>query len=278
MSIRPSHVCRRLLATVLVGVAGNGLALTALAENLRATYSLSIIGLPIGTATALGAFDPQHYKIDIGVRLTGIASLVSSAKGAATASGAIRRAGVVPAAYANTTANSYETRTVRMAMGGGAVHGLDISPPFVDPVGRVPLSEANKRNILDPISALVMNVPAGQPLIGPAACDRTIPVFDGFARYDVKLSYIRSQDVQVSGYSGPVAVCAARYVPIAGHRPAAKATQYMADNRQMEAWLAPVERAHAVVPLRISIMTMAGMLLVEATEFTTLPTQAAGTN
>jgi hypothetical protein len=43
-------------------------------------------------------------------------------------------------------------------------------------------------------------------------------------------------------------------------------------------WLAPVERAHAVVPLRISIMTMAGMLLVEGTEFTILPTQAAGTN
>jgi hypothetical protein len=276
--MRASPLYRSLVATVLVGVAGSGSASTALAENLRATYSVSIIGLPIGTATALGAFDPQHYKIDIGVRLTGIASLVSSAKGAATASGSIGRTGIVPAAYANTTANSYETRTIRMAMGGGAVRGIDISPPFVDPVGRVPLTEANKRNILDPVSALVMNVPAGQPLIGPAACDRTIPVFDGFARYDVKLSYVRSQEVQVSGYSGPVAVCAARYVPIAGHRPAAKATQYMTDNRQMEAWLAPVERAHAVVPLRISIMTMAGMLLVEATEFTILPTQAAGTN
>ena len=275
--MRASRPYRSLLGALLIPGAC-GLAFAARAENIRATYSVSIIGLPIGTATALGALDPHRYKIDIGVRLTGIASLVSSAKGAATASGAIGRAGVVPTAYANTTANSYETRTIRMAMGGGAVHRLDISPPFVDPVGRVPLAEANKRNILDPVSALVMNVPAGQPLSGPAACDRTIPVFDGFARYDVKLSYVRSQDVQVKGYSGPVALCAARYVPIAGHRPAAKATQYMTDNRQMEVWLAPVERAHAVVPLRISIMTMAGMLLVEATEFTILPTQAAGTN
>jgi hypothetical protein len=248
------------------------------AENIRASYNVSIIGLPIGTATAAGAFEPQHYKIDIGVKLTGIAALVSSAKGAATASGAIGRAGVVPATYANTTANSYETRTIRMAMGGGAVRGLDIAPPFFDPIGRVPVTEANKHNVVDPVSALIMNVPAGQPLTGPAACDRTIPVFDGFARFDVRLSYVRTQDVQVKGYSGPVAVCAARYVPIAGHRPEAKATQFMADNRQMEAWLAPVERAHAVVPLRISIMTMAGMLLVEGTEFTILPTQAAGTN
>jgi hypothetical protein len=275
--MRALHLYRSFLASVLCA-AGPGLASQAQAENIHATYHLSIIGLPIGTATATGALEPQHYKVDIGVKLSGIASLVSNAKGAATASGAIGRAGVAPAAYANTTANSTETRTVRMAMGGGAVRGLDISPPFIDPVGRVPVTESNKHNVVDPVSALIMTVPAGQPLIGPAACDRTIPVFDGFARYDVKLSFVRSQDVQVKGYSGPAAVCAARYVPIAGHRPQAKATQYMADNRQIEAWLVPLERAHAVVPLRISIMTMAGMLVVDATEFTIQPTQAAGTN
>jgi hypothetical protein len=269
---------RGFLAAILFGLPGCGLTSAAQAENVRATYHVSIIGLTIGNATALGTFEPQHYKIDIGVKLSGVAALVSSAKGAATAAGAIGRAGVVPATYANTTANSYETRTVRMAMGGGAVRGLEVSPPFFDPVGRVPVTESSKHNILDPVSALVMSVPAGQPLIGPAACDRTIPVFDGFARYDIRLSFVRSQDVQVKGYSGPVNVCAVRYVPVAGHRPEAKATQFMAENRQMEAWLVPIEPAHAVVPLRISIMTMAGMLIVEGTEFTILPTQAAGTN
>jgi hypothetical protein len=184
----------------------------------------------------------------------------------------------MPAAYANTTANAYETRTVRMAMSGRAVRGLEISPAFVDPVGRIPVGDSDKQNILDPVSALVMSVPAGQPLVGPPACDRTVPVFDGFARYDIKLSYVRSQDVQVKGYAGPVAVCAIRYVPVAGHRPAAKATQFMASNQEMEVWLAPIEPVHAVVPLRVSIMTMAGMLRVEGTEFTILPTRAAGTN
>jgi uncharacterized protein DUF3108 len=276
--MRAPHPHRSFLAALLLGAWGCGIAFAAHAENVRATYSVSIIGLPIGTATAAGVIEPQHYRIDIGVKLTGIAALVSSVRGAATASGAIGRGGAVPATYANTTGNSYETRTVRMAMGGGAVRGLDISPPFVDPVGRVPVTDANKHNVLDPVSALIMNVPVGQPLVGPAACDRTIPVFDGFARYDIKLSFVRSQDVQVRGYSGPVAVCAARYVPVAGHRPEAKATRFMADNRQMEAWLAPVERAHAVVPLRISIMTTTGMLLIDGTEFTIQPTQAVGTN
>jgi Protein of unknown function (DUF3108) len=274
--MRAFSLCRGFAAALLAGLSAIGSA--AQAESVYATYNVSIIGLTVGTATASGTFEPQRYKINIGVKLSGLAALVSSAKAAATASGALGRSGVTPAAYANTTANSYETRTVRMAMSGGAVRGLDIAPAFVDPVGRVPVTEANKHNVLDPVSALVMSVPAGQPLVGPAACDRTIPVFDGFARYDIRLSFVRSHDVRVKGYSGPVAVCAIRYVPVAGHRPEAKATQFMADNREMEVWLVPIGRAHAVVPLRVSIMTMSGLLLVEGTEFTILPTQAAGTN
>ena len=43
------------------------------------------------------------------------------------------------------------------------------------------------------------------------------------------------------GYSGDVLVCAARYNPIAGHRTGRKSTQFMADNKDMEVWLAPVE-------------------------------------
>jgi len=265
-------------AVLLAAAAGFAAASSASAEMVHASYTISIIGIPVGTATAAGVLEPQSYKVDVGVKLTGIAALVSSAKGAATASGSIGRGGPVPASYANTTANSYETRTVRMAMGGGAVRGLEVSPPFIDPVGRVPVAESNKHNILDPVSALIMNVPAGASLIGPAACDRTIPIFDGFARYDIALSYVRSQQVQVKGYSGPVAVCAIRYVPVAGHRPSAKSTQFMADNRQMEAWLVPIEHAHAVAPLHVSIMTMSGMLMIEGTEFTMLPNQAAGTN
>jgi hypothetical protein len=274
--MRASSLCRSFAAALLAGMCAIGAE--AQAESVYATYNVSIIGLTIGTATASGSFEPQRYRINIGVKLSGLAALVSSAKAAATASGALGRSGVMPAAYANTTANSYETRTVRMAMSGGAVRGLDIAPAVVDPAGRVPVTEANKHNILDPVSALVMSVPAGQPLIGPAACDRTIPVFDGFARYDIRMSCARSHDVQVKGYSGPVAVCSIRYVPVAGHRPEAKATQFMADNREMEVWLVPIGRAHAVVPLRVSIMTMSGLLLVEGTEFTILPTQAAGTN
>jgi len=60
-------------------------------------------------------------------------------------------------------------------------------PAFEDKEGRIPVTEANKRNIVDPTSALIMPVPEGEPLIGPAACNRTIPVYDGYVRFDVTL-------------------------------------------------------------------------------------------
>lgn len=249
------------LATAGVACAG-----AAQAESLKATYALSIIGLPIGQANAVASLQPDAYKIDIGLRLSGLASLVSKARGAATASGQILNSAVLPAAYANTTANSTETRTVRMGLQAGTVRAIDISPPFLDMDGRVPVTEAHKTRIVDPVSALVMSVPVGLPMIGPSACDRTLPVYDGLVRFNVSLTYVATKQVQTKGYSGPATVCAARYTPIAGYKLDSESTKYMANNKALETWLVPVEGARVLVPYQVSVGTKAGTLVIQATE------------
>ena len=234
---------------------------------MRATYALSIIGLPIGTADASATLEPNSYKIEIGLRLSGLAALVSKAKGAAAANGQIANSTVLPAAYANTTANATETRTVRMGLAAGTVRAIDISPPFLDMEGRVPVTEAHKARIVDPVSALVMSVPPGEPLVGPTACDRTLPVYDGLVRFNVTLAYVGTRQVHAKGYAGPVTVCSARYTPIAGYKLDSQSTKFMAENRNIEAWLAPVEQAHVVVPYYLSVGTKAGTLVIQAIDF-----------
>ena len=64
-----------------------------------------------------------------------------------------------------------------------------------------------------------------------------------------------------------MAICAVRYVPIAGHRRDRPATKFMADNKELEVWLAPVASAHVLVPFRISALTMMGVTVIEADEF-----------
>jgi len=260
--VRPTRLLR------LAGLAlGLGLwSLSAQAEALHARYGVTLLGLPLGKASLDGEVAGQTYKISINARLTGIASLVSSSKGAAVASGAFLRGLIVPSAYANTSANATQTRTVRVAMSGGSVKGIDISPPIDPSPERVPLTDAHTRNIVDPLSAMIMPVPGSEPIMGPAACNRTIPVYDGFTRFDVTLTYIGQRQVKAKGYAGPVSVCAVRYTPIAGHRNR-KPVQFMAQNKDIEVWLAPVGANRVLVPFRISMATMIGHLNIEADEF-----------
>lgn len=248
------------------------------ADDFRARYSVTLIGFHIGEVSAEGSVNPAKYRIDLNAKLTGIAALVSNVKLALASSGSMRKTGPAPSTYATTTANSLGNRTVRMSLNSGNVKAVEIFPPFEDKEGRIPVTEANKRNIVDPMSALVMLVPEGQPLVGPAACNRSIPVYDGYVKFDVQLHYTGVRDVSVDGYSGPVSVCSARYIPISGHKRDSKSTKFMAENRDIEAWLAPLPRAHAVLPLHVALMTLAGAAVIDAVEFSVVPSEVTATS
>ena len=264
------------LGLVWALVGGPGMA-SARADEFRARYTVSLIGFHIGEAAAAGSLGPASYRIDLNAKLTGVAAIITNVKLALAATGALRRGGVAPSTYATTSANSQGSRTVRMSLDAGNVKAVEIFPPFEDKEGRVPVTAANKRNILDPATALIMAVPEGQPLVGPAACNRTIPVYDGYVRFDVTLHYVGERHVAVEGYSGPVSVCAARYTPVSGHKRDSKSTKFMAENRDIEAWLAPIERAHVVVPFHVALMTLAGTAVIDAIEFSVEPSDLTAT-
>jgi len=243
----------------------------ASADGFKARYSVKLIGLSLGSATLEGSVAPDAYQIDATARLSGVAALVSSSRGAASASGLLQQGRVAPNAYATTSANATMTRTVRMAMAAGNVKASEIAPSFEELPGRVPVTEAHKQKIIDPLSALIMMAPEGGPVIGPGACNRSLPIYDGWARFTINLTYVGQKQVKVRGYEGPVAVCAARYVAVAGHRPDRAATKFMENNKEMEVWLAPVGASRATIPFRISVATMVGTTVIEATEFEASP-------
>jgi hypothetical protein len=245
------------------------------AESLTAHYSVKLIGLSLGTASITTNVDAASYQVEANAKLTGLATMVSNSRGAATASGLIAQGRVAPNGYATTSSNSKMTRTIRIGMTSGTVRAAEISPPFEERPGRVPIGDGHKRGIIDPLSALVMPVPGSGAVVGPEACNRTIPVFDGWTRFDVTLRYVGTRNVAAKGYQGPVAVCAARYVPVAGHRPDQPGTKFMAENKSMEVWLAPVGASRIVMPWRISVATMVGTTVIEATEFSAGGAQAA---
>ena len=88
-----------------------------------------------------------------------------------------------------------------------------------------------------------MAVPGTGDLIGPAACNRTLPIFDGGVRFDITLAFTGDP----AGQGRRATPARWRSVRRAtsrspGHRPDRPATKFMTDNKEMEVWLAPVER------------------------------------
>ena len=245
----------------------------ARAETMHAHYHVSLLGLPIGVAEANSSVDAKHYRVDLNVRLTGLASLISNLKMALVSTGEVDGGSPSPSTYATTASNSRETRTLRMALASGTVRQVQYSPVWAEDHSpdHVPLTDAHRRDIIDPLSAFLLPVPARENPVGPSACRPRVAVYDGYTRFDVTLSFVAVREIKEKGYSGPVTVCAARYIPIAGHKTTAKGTQFMAQNKDMEVWLAPAGSAHMVVPYRVSLMTQVGTAVVEATELRFTP-------
>lgn len=255
----------RLIASALVTLAfaGSGSLAQAQpykAQTLKVSYDLTLAGLPLGKADLSSSFSGSKYEMEGRAKLTGLAMLLTGGRGEANASGTLD--GDSPprsASFAVVSRTSDNQRSVRMGLKRGRVAKVEIDPPLEPKPDRVPVKAADKKGVVDPMSALLMPAVASKNLTDPANCDRTIPVFDGASRMNVVLSYAETKDVEVPGYAGPVLVCNARYVPISGHRSERPATKFMQENKDMAVWLAPVEGARVLFPLKVSVRTMIGM-------------------
>ncbi|MDQ0468052.1 DUF3108 domain-containing protein [Labrys wisconsinensis] len=261
----PSLVRCLAVTAVLIGATAPALAGSG-AVAIR--YAMTLAGLPIGAA-ALDASVAGNgaYRIKVSARVGGILSLVSDGKGAATASGRMGTAKPMPTGYALNNISGNKQQTVQMVIADGAITDVAINPDLRYRSDRVPVTEADKRGVIDPVSAMLMPVAGGGETMAPAACDRTLAVFDGAQRFDIKLAYSRMDQVASKGYSGQAVVCSARYTPISGHRPDREQTKFMAANRDMEVWLAPVAGTRVLAPARIVVGTQIGRLVIAATRF-----------
>jgi hypothetical protein len=159
-----------------------------------------------------------------------------------------------------------------MVISSGNVREFVADPPAVPSPERVPLTEAHRRGVADPMTASLVRVPGnGDPLV-PQACQRTLAVFDGRMRYDLQLAFKRLERVKSEkGYQGPVVVCAVHFAPIAGHIPDRAAIKYLTELRDIEMWLAPIAGTRVMVPYRVSVPTPLGVGVMQATEFVSVP-------
>jgi hypothetical protein len=118
-----------------------------------------------------------------------------------------------------------------------------------------------------------LRVPGTGDPVSPEACHTTTAIFDGRMRYDLKLDFKRMATVKAEkGYQGPVVVCAIYFSPVAGYIPDRAAIKYLAAQRNMEVWLAPIAGTRVLVPFKMTVPTPLGTGTLEAVQFLTTAT------
>ena len=249
---------------------------TASAQTkLEARYTAALAGIPLGSGTWIIDFSADQYTAVASGHTSGLVRLVSDGSGSSGSKGMIQGANVVSFGYMQNTVTDKKADQVRMGMQNGAVKDVVAIPPLESSPDRVPVTEAHRKGVVDPMSAMLIPVAGKGEMLTPDACKRKLAIFDGRQRADIDLVYKRMDQVHADkGYAGPVVVCTALYRPIAGHRPERSAIKYLVAQRDMELWLAPIAGTRVLIPFRFSVPTPFGLGTLQATYFVTNETQA----
>jgi hypothetical protein len=257
-------VSAALLAALAVD-AGHGAAAQG---RLEAQYTASIDGIPIGRGNWTVEISNNQYTAAASGTTTGLIKFFTGAHGTSAAHGTIAGSQMVPTSYGETTTWNGKVDDVRMALTAGNVTDYAVEPPLPPAPDRIPVSDADRRGVFDPITSMLNRVAGIGDPVGPQACVRKVPVFDGRVRYDLRSEYKRMETVKADrGYAGPAAVCAVYFTPVAGYVPSRPAVKYLITLRDAEVWLAPIAGTRVLVPFRFSMPTPIGTGLLQATEF-----------
>jgi len=249
------------LAACLVGLPA---AAAADSAKVGGVYDISFGGVPFAEGKLSLVVEGDAYSAKVSMRPSAVARIFSSETVDAEAAGWLRDAAVVPGRYSLKSSTEDKTTLVKMSLSGGTLKSVDVSPRPKRHKDQVPVESRHWRNVVDPLSAIVMTVRDPAEATGPEGCDRTLPVYDGWSRFDIPLSYKGTKTVETKSFHGTVVMCAARWVPIAGHRRNKLSVKFMQENRDLEVWLAPVGGTGVLVPFRIAVGTMRGTLVLEA--------------
>jgi hypothetical protein len=246
--------------------------------KLDATYAVTLSGVPIGKGSwSIDVSDDQFTATASG-GTSGLLRVFASGQGNSAAHGGVSGGQPISSTYTSSIISDNRSDQVRILFSGGAVKEYLADPPTIPSPDRVPLTEAHRKGVLDPMTASLIRVSGNGDTFVPEACQRTLPVFDGRMRYDLQLVFKRLDKVKSErGYQGTVVVCAVYFSPIAGHVPERSTIKYLVAQRDMEVWLAPIAGTRLMVPYRASVPTPIGMGVLQANQFVSIPRPALPT-
>ena len=270
------------LAIFMVGLSAMvAVARPAAAQGkLDAQYEATLAGIPVGKGAWTIEIGDDQFQASAAGGTSGLMKTFSSGGGTGASQGRVFNGALVATNYTASTTTSKKSETIHITLDKGNVKEFGIDPvPPVD-ADRIPVTDAQRRGVFDPMTASLLRVPGTGDPVSAEACHNAAPIFDGRMRYDLKLDFKRMETVKADkGYHGPAVVCAVYFTPVAGYIPDRPVIKYLAARRDIEITFAPLAGTRILVPFRLRIPTPLGMAMLEASQFITqaLPPRVAKT-
>jgi hypothetical protein len=241
--------------------------------RLDAHYEATLSGIPVGTGAWTIEISDDQFSASASGGTAGLLKAFSGGSGTGAAQGRVVNGFPVATNYSASTTTSKKTEAIHMVLSNGNVREYGIEPePPVDP-DRLPVTEAHRRGVFDPMTGSMLRAPGTVDPLSPEVCRTGAAVFDGRMRYDLKLDFKRMEMVRAErGYHGPALVCAVYFSPVAGYIPDRPVIKYLAAQRNIEIAFVPVAGTRILVPFRMRIPTPLGPATLEATQFITQAT------
>ena len=190
------------IAPLLGGVAAAWAGLLTLTHpalaqgKLDARYEATLAGILVGKGSWTIDISDDQYTAAASGGTSGLLKTFASGSGTGAAQGHVVNGALVPMNYQASTTTQKKSESIRMALTGGNVKDFAIEPePPVDS-DRIPVTDAHRRGVFDPMTGSMLRVPGTTELLSPEACRTGEGIFDGRMRYDLKLDFKRMETVK----------------------------------------------------------------------------------
>lgn len=226
--------------------------------RLQAKYTIKYLGLSVGKMKNSLRVNDTKYSLVGTMQTNAVVAIVANTKAQYSASGFFRDGQPVPSAQKINYRQKKKNGFIKIGFSNGNVVSQAANPKVKYKKGAVKVEDSHIRKVIDPISALVFPVAAGEAGKGRSVCNRTLPIFDGKNRMNLKFSYKSKAVGSADGFKGDVFTCAIRYQPIAGMRMGGKSTKFMKANRELEISLARVGQTNVYALFGFKVKTRRG--------------------
>lgn len=251
-----------LLLLAVIAASGSAMGIAQADAVYRTEYEISIFGLSLARAAIETTVKGRNYSVNGRFMTSGLARIFDDTDGTVFVTGRSVMGRAVPSSFDLAYKHGRKNKSTKIRFAGGNVIDVKNVPAIKKRAPWISVTPGDLLNVSDPITALMIS--ADQ--IG-SVCNRTLNVFDGQTRADIKLAFSGTRSFTTRGFTGESVICSAGFVPLAGYQEGKKAINYLRDKSKISISFASMGDSGIYGPVLATIGTQLGTLKIQATRF-----------